>query len=138
MVKHRIDTGNARTIQQNPRRLSEKQKKESEKHIKKMREQKIMISSESESSWRSSNKIVSKKNVSTCFCVDYHQLNTVTLKDSYPISRIDEILHKLADSHWFSILDFTSGYFQVEVETCDRSMTDYVMRGGLYEFCMGM
>ena len=68
------------------------------------------------------------------FCVDYRQLNAVTIKDAYPLPRIDESLDYLADSLWFSTLDLSSGYWQVELDQKDKQKTAFSTKKGLYEF----
>ena len=51
--------------------------------------------------------------------MDYRRLNSATLKDSYPLSRIDDSIDALSGACWFSTLDLASGYWQVEVEEND-------------------
>jgi len=63
--------------------------------------------------WSSPVVLVWKKDVRWRFCVDYSRLNSVTIQDAYPLSRIDESLDALAGSKFFSTLDFLSGYWQV-------------------------
>ncbi len=51
----------------------------------------------------------------TRFCVDYRRLNDVTIKDVYPLPRIDDTLNMLADKQWFSTLDLASRYWQISL-----------------------
>ena len=78
--------------------------------------------------------MVKKKDGSNRFCVDYRKLNDITIKDAYPLPRIDESLDQLAGSKWFSCLDLNAGYWQVETDPKDREKTAFTSRKGLYEF----
>ena len=73
------------------------------------------IIEECTSPWTSPVVLIKKKDGSTRFCVDYRQLNEVTIKDSYPLPRIDDSLDDLSAAKWFSTLDLASGCWLVEV-----------------------
>ena len=66
--------------------------------------------------------------------MDYRRLNEVTIKDAYPLPRIDESLDQLAGSKWFSCLDMNAGYWQVELDPQDREKSAFISRKGQYEF----
>ena len=86
------------------------------------------------SPWASPIVLVRKKDGTTRFCVDYRRLNSATLKDSYPLPRINGSIDALSDSCWFSTLDLASGYWQVEVEERDRPKTAFTTGSGLNQF----
>ena len=88
----------------------------------------------SESPWSSPVVLVKKKNGKLRFCVDYRKLNSITKKDTYPLPRIDEMLDNLGKAKWFTSLDLTSGYWQVQVKEEDKEKTAFITKYGLYEF----
>ena len=132
VVKHKINTGTAAPVKQNLRRLPLSKRELVKEEISKMLEQGIV--QPSQSLWSSPVVLVQKKDGSTRFCVDYKKLNNLTLKDSYPLPRIDESLDALRGSKWFSALDLQSGYFQVEMDPADAEKTAFTTICGLYQF----
>ncbi|KAI4293449.1 hypothetical protein PAPHI01_2723, partial [Pancytospora philotis] len=88
----------------------------------------------SNSPWCSRIVPVQKKDGSIRMCIDYRPLNKVTIRDAYPIPRIDEILDMLAKAQIFSTLDATSGYYQLAMNEEDIPKTAFAWKGGLYEF----
>ena len=70
-------------------------------------------------------------------CVNYRGLNRVTIKDAYPVPRIDETLDALTGAEWFSTLDLASGYWQVALDEDAARKSAFVVRNGLYQWrCM--
>ena len=79
----------------------------------------------SDSPWSSPVTLVTKKDGGTWFCVDYHRLNDVTVKDAYPLPRIHDTLDMLAGKQWFSTLDLASRYCQVSLSQEARVKTAF-------------
>ena len=65
------------------------------------------------------------------FCCNFRNLNAVTLKDAYPIPRIDESLSKLDDANFFTRLDLGSAFWQVPLQKKDREMNAFACELGL-------
>ena len=68
------------------------------------------------------------------FCCDFRYLNAVTIKDSYPIPRIDESLSKLGDAKFFTTFALVSAFWQVPLQQEDREKTGFACELGLYQW----
>ncbi|GBN41538.1 Retrovirus-related Pol polyprotein from transposon 297 [Araneus ventricosus] len=132
MAQHRINTGNHPPIKQYPRRLPLTKKEEVERLVKEMVDNGII--EESSGPWASPIVLVKKKDGSIRFCFVYRKLNEITIKDSYPLPRIDDTLDALNGSQWFSTLDLKSGYWQVEIQPEDKEKTAFTTGQGLWQF----
>lgn len=132
LVQHTIETGDARPIRQRPRRLPPVRQAAAEQVLREMRTAGII--EPSDGPWASPVVMVPKKDGTWRFCVDYRQLNDKTIKDSYPLPRIDESLDLIAGSSWFSSLDLRSGYWQVAVAPEHRAKTAFTTGRGLWQF----
>ena len=86
------------------------------------------------SPWASPVILVPKKDGSLRFCIDYRKLNAVTIRDAYPLPRIDDTLDSLQQLNFISTLDLRSGYWQVEMDKDSRKKTAFVIHKGLFEF----
>ena len=88
----------------------------------------------SDGPWSSPVVLAKKKDGSLRFCMDYRKVNAITRKDAYPLPRVDDTLDTLGGSKFFTTLDLTSGYWQVEVAAEDRPKTAFSTPEGLYQF----
>ena len=88
----------------------------------------------STSPWAANVVLVKKSDNSLRFCIDYRQLNSVTVKDSYPLPRIDSCMDALGGSKYFSTLDLRQGYWQVENDPESADKTSFVTRRGSFRF----
>jgi hypothetical protein len=86
------------------------------------------------SEWASQIVLVAKPDRYTGFCVDYRRLNAVTVRDSYPLPRMDECIDSLGDAKIFTTLDCNSGYWQIPARPEDRKNTTFTSHEGLYRF----
>ena len=132
LTKHHIRTGEHPPIKRRAYRTSPDKRKEINRQVQRLLEEGIV--EESCSPWSSPVVLVRKKDNSWRFCVDYRGLNSVTIKDSHPLPRVDDTLDALAGAIWFSTLDFSDGYWQVEVAQGDREKTAFTTGQGLYQF----
>ena len=132
MVKHRIETGNVLTIRQQPRRTSPWKHDKIERQVADLLHQGRVT--ESSSPWSSPVVLVTKKDGSQRLCVDYRQLNAATVKDAFPLPRVDDSLSALSGSRWFSTLDLASGYWQVAMDASTKEKAAFVTSSGLYEW----
>ena len=88
----------------------------------------------SSSPWGSPAIFVDKKDGSLRMCVDYRQLNEVTVKNKYPLPRIDDLFDQLSGAKVFSKIDLRTRYHQLKIKKEDIPKTAFTSRYGLYEY----
>ena len=88
----------------------------------------------SHSPWGAPVLFVKKKDSTLRMCIDYRELNKVTIRNRYPLPRIDDLFDQLQGAKWFSKIDLRSGYHQLRVRDSDISKTAFLTHYGSFEF----
>ena len=86
------------------------------------------------SPWGAPVLFVKKKDGSLRLCIDYRELNKLTIKNKYPLPRIDDLFDQLKDAVYFSKIDLRTGYHQLKIKSEDIPKTAFRTRYGHYEF----
>jgi Reverse transcriptase (RNA-dependent DNA polymerase) len=123
---------NARAVNLRPYRYSHFQKLELDKVIEELLSNKII--QPSTNPYASPALLVKKKDGSWRLCVDYRQLNAVTIKNKYPIPIINDLLDELNGARIFSKIDLRAGYHQIRMRAEDVQKTAFRTHEGHYEY----
>ena len=129
---HTIELSAERPINQKPRRLDPLKTTEARKEVDRMLSMNVI--EPTRSPWAAPIVLVTKKDGSTRFCVDYRKLNEVTIADAYPLPRCDDLLSSLHGKKYFSALDLESGYWQIPMSVADKEKTAFVTPFGAWQF----
>ena len=86
------------------------------------------------STWASGIVMVKKKNGELRFCCDFRPLNEVTVKNAYPMPRIDKSLARLGKAEIYSSIDLAWAFWQIPVRKADRQKTAFACELGLFEW----
>ena len=132
LVRHEIDTGDARPFKQPLRKYAMAHVPIIDKRVQEMLDHDIIVPSSSP--WASNVVLVKKPTGELRFCIDYRMLNAVTVKDSFPLPRIDACMDAMGGAKWFSTLDLRSGYWQLDLDKTSAEKTAFVTRKGHYQF----
>ncbi|CAK1595379.1 unnamed protein product [Parnassius mnemosyne] len=89
---------------------------------------------ESNSAYASPALLVNKKNGEKRLCIDYRALNKITIKDKYPMPRIEDLIDRLQGCRFFTSLDLKSGYYQIKMKEDSVHKTAFITEDGHYEF----
>lgn len=131
-VEHEIPTTNETPIRSRPYRLTW----EEDQHLRRELDELLDLGliRPSAGVWTSPIFFVKKKEGTLRLVVNYQKLNQITVKDAFPLPRIDELLDSMGGARWFSTLDAASGYWQVPMADSSIAKTGFVTKYGTYEF----
>ncbi|GKD72826.1 putative reverse transcriptase domain-containing protein, partial [Tanacetum coccineum] len=115
-----------------PYRLAPAEMKELAEQLKELSDKGFIRPSSSP--WGAPILFVKKKDGSFRMCIDYRELNKLTVKNHYPLPRIDDLFDQLQGSSIYSKIDLRSGYHQLRVREEDIPKTAFRTRYGHYEF----
>jgi hypothetical protein len=119
-------------IYKTPYRMATSDLAELKEHIKELLEKGFIHPSSSP--WGAPAIFVPKKDGTQRLCMDYRALNEVTIKNKYPLPRIDDLFDQLHGMCVFSKIDLWSGYRKLKIQDCDIPKIAFVSRYGLYEY----
>ncbi|GJS53137.1 putative reverse transcriptase domain-containing protein [Tanacetum coccineum] len=132
-VEFRIDLiPGAAPVARAPYRLAPTEMKELSKQLQELLEKGFIRPSSSP--WGAPVLFVKKKDGSFRMCIDYRELNKLTIKNRYPLPRIDDLFDQLQGSSVYSKIDLRSGYHQLRIREEDIPITAFRTRYGHYEF----
>jgi transposase InsO family protein len=130
--KHKIETNNHKPICLNPRKVPIHVQNKVDTLVDDLENKGIV--KKTVSSWNSPIVVVPKKNGDIRLCIDYRHLNSITERPIYHIPDAKELFDSLHGSEYFSALDLSMGYHQIEMDERDMCKTAFTTRNGQYSF----
>jgi transposase InsO family protein len=122
-------------IRSRPHRLSAVEDAEIEKTLDKLLTAKVIEPAPAACPWAAPVVMVRRRGSDVWrFCIDYRKLNAITVRDPYPLPRIDEILQQLQQAQWFTTLDLVAGYWQIPMHENSKEKTAFITKRGLFVF----
>ncbi|GFT35704.1 retrovirus-related Pol polyprotein from transposon 17.6 [Trichonephila clavipes] len=131
-IEHRINTRNHLPVAVPPYRMNPSKKEILKQEIDRLLSEGII--EECESPYASPVVLIPKPNGTFRLCIDYKKLNEITVADTYPLPRMDDLLHQAKLTPFMSTLDLRAGYHQVKVHVEDQDKTAFVCPFGTYRF----
>ena len=132
LVKHKIELTEAGPVREKQYPLPFSTKEIIEQEVQSMLKEGII--ERSNSNYCAPVVLIRKPDNSFRFCVNFKKLNKVTKFDCEPMSRPESILSRLEGKKYFSKVDFSKGFWQIEMEESSKSLTAFVTESGCYQF----
>ena len=132
LLEHAIDTGDCKQVKQPLRRLPLYQREVIDEQLDELLATGRVETSQSP--WSSPVVLERKHDGTYLMCFYFRKLNESTKKDAIPLLRTDDLLKALGGAQWFSSLDLTSGYWQMQVKEEDRPKTAFSTHRGQFQW----
>ena len=133
LAKHDIELlPNTRPIKQQFYRVSAEKQKVMKQEVSYLIEN--GLATLSSSPWASPCILVPKPNGKVRLCTDYRKVNNVTVKDSYPLPRIDDILDAIGNARYLTQIDMLRGYYQIELTERAKLISAFITPFGLFQY----
>lgn len=132
VTEMQIELNSDRPVVYRPYRLSHQEREKVRDMVDDMLDAGVIR--ESISNYASPIILVRKRDGKVRMCIDYRMLNSITVKERYPMPIIDDEVSRLAGQAWFITLDLMSGYYQVPIVEHHKHLTAFVTPDGQYEF----
>lgn len=133
LMKHTINVGEAVPTKQRYHAVSPAVEKKMYAEVDRMLQ--LGVIEESKSAWNSPVTIVAKSNGKSRLCLDARLVNSVTIKDAYPMPLINSILSRLNETRFISSIDLKDAFWQIELDEASREKTAFTVPGRpLYQF----
>ncbi|XP_075768997.1 uncharacterized protein LOC142821566 [Pelodiscus sinensis] len=129
---HHIATRPGHKVRDQHRPLPRKMWEKVQRELQTMLEMGVV--EESRSEWKSPIVLVPKPDGTTRFCIDFRKVNAISRFDAYPMPRTEELLERLGQAEYFSILDMTKGYWQIPLTPASKEKTTFPTPWGLFQF----
>jgi len=131
-VEHRIRLNpGAVPVRQHPYQAEPMAREGEKADVERMRSMEVIEPASGE--WASPVVMVPKPDGSVRFCIDYRKLNLMTVKDAYPIPRMDDCIDSLGDARVFSTMDCNACYWQIPVAEEDKHLTAFTCHTGAWQ-----
>ena len=121
-----------RPIRQNYYRVNPEKRKVMKDEVEYLLKNKLAVPSKSP--WASPCLLVPKANGKFRLCTDFRKLNSVTIKDSFPLPRIDDILDAIGSSKFLTQIDMLKGYYQIPLSENAKQMSAFITPFGLFQY----
>ena len=132
VVEHHIYVPGVAPIHQKPYRVPYSQREVVRQEIQRMLDSGVITTSVS--LWASPIVLVTKKDGTVRFCVDYRKVNQVAKFDAYPMPRVEEVFESIGPANFITTLDLAKGYWQILMAKDSREVTAFNTPYGLFEF----